>query len=198
MSTFSTLSPIPGFRSWLVLELTSASSGQAQPLTCEEIRILTKHFDDTNTDISKIVTNNTWIGKSNPLGKQEIEFLGEHFPNANASLYNVLITMIKDNSWTKEPELCSDLKPILMRLCARYLYSEKRRNFALNSVANFHLRNGSCLWRINWLGDTSRRGMEYSCGLMVNYRYYLDRLEQNSNDYINNQNIDADQQVLEL
>ena len=48
------------------------------------------------------------------------------------------------------------------------------------------------------MADTSRRGMEYSCGMMVNYRYYLDRLELNSNNYINTFTIDADQQVLDL
>merc|ERR1711872_599919 len=106
--------------------------------------------------------------------------------------------MIKNNSWIKNPDLCSDLKPVLMRLCARYLYVKKRRNFALNSVANFHLRNGSCLWRINWLADPSPRGMTNSCGLMVNYRYYLDRLEENSNNYLNNFTIDADNQVTKL
>ena len=109
-----------------------------------------------------------------------------------------MITMIKNNSWIKNNDLCSDLKPVLMRLCARYLYAEKRRNFALNSVANFHLRNGSCLWRINWLADTSRRGMTYSCGMMVNYRYYLDRLENNSAHYLSSHTIDADKQVLDL
>ena len=52
----------------------------------------------------------------------------------------------------------------------RYLYQEKRRNQALDSVANFHLRNGATLWRLNWLADPSLRGMANSCGIMVNYR----------------------------
>jgi hypothetical protein len=37
-------------------------------------------------------------------------------------------------------------------------------------VANFHLRNGATLWRLNWLADPSPRGMANSCGIMVNYR----------------------------
>ena len=45
------------------------------------------------------------------------------------------------------------------RLCAQYLYSEKRRKGAVDSVANFHLRNGATLWRINWLADLSPRGL---------------------------------------
>jgi hypothetical protein len=36
------------------------------------------------------------------------------------------------------------LKPILLRLCARYVLQERRRGLALDPVANFHLRNGGC------------------------------------------------------
>lgn len=37
-----------------------------------------------------------------------------------------------------------------MNLTARYLLAEKRRNLALDPVANFHLRNGAEVFRINW------------------------------------------------
>lgn len=48
------------------------------------------------------------------------------------------------------PDADAVLRPVLMRLAARYLVCEKRRSFALCPVANFHLRNGASLWRINW------------------------------------------------
>jgi len=38
-------------------------------------------------------------------------------------------------------------------------------------VANFHLRNGAVMWRLNWQADLSVRGLANSCGIMVNYRY---------------------------
>ena len=162
MSTFSTLSPIPGFRSWLIMELTNSGRNQQNPLTGTEMSRLKSHFGEGETFVDNF------------------------------------ISAMKTNSWIGDEELVSDLKPVLMRLCARYLYQEKRRNFALNSVANFHLRNGSCLWRINWMADSSRRGLGNSCGMMVNYRYFLDRLENNSNNYLSSHAIDADQQVLDL
>ena len=162
MSTFSTLSPIPGFRTWLIMELTNNSVDHMSALTESEMNLLKSHFGGKEVFIENLVTS------------------------------------LKTNSWLGNQELTSVLKPILMRLCARYLYQEKRRNFALNSVANFHLRNGSCLWRINWLADSSRRGMLNSCGMMVNYRYFLDRLETNSNNYLSSHSIDADTQVLDL
>ena len=164
INTFSTLSPIPGFRSWLFVELTKASRGEAKPLLKQEIVEVQRLFQGSNS----------------------------------LTLNEEIITALKTSDWYKNEEFVNVMKPVLMRLCAQYLFLEKRRNFALNSVANFHLRNGSCLWRVNWLGDTSRRGLDYSCGMMVNYRYYLDRLEHNSNNYINNFAIDADQQVLDL
>ncbi len=64
--------------------------------------------------------------------------------------------------------------------------------------ANFHLRNGAVLWRLNWMGDTSPRGMTSSCGLMVNYRYYLESTLSNSQNYSENQTIAVTQQILDL
>lgn len=65
-------------------------------------------------------------------------------------------------------------------------------------IANFHLANGAVLWRINFLADTSIRGLNQSCGLMVNYRYYLDKAETNSQEYLLHQRISASNDVLDL
>lgn len=45
-------------------------------------------------------------------------------------------------------------------------------------VAKFHLNNGARLQRINWAADLSRNGLRQSCGLMVNYLYDLERIEE--------------------
>ncbi len=47
-----------------------------------------------------------------------------------------------------------------------------------DAVAKFHLNNGARLQRINWGADLSRNGLRQSCGLMVNYLYDLDRVEE--------------------
>ena len=49
----------------------------------------------------------------------------------------------------------------------------------LDPVARFHLGNGARLERVNWLADTSPRGIKQSAGLMVNYLYKLDEIEDN-------------------
>ena len=61
---------------------------------------------------------------------------------------------------------------------------EKRRGLALDPVGNFHIRNGASVFRINWMGDTSVKGIEQSWGLMVNYMYILDKIEQNNHTYL--------------
>ena len=110
-----------------------------------------------------------------------------------------LASLIRANGcWSQDPDLVALLETPLMRAASRYLFLEKRRNYALNSVANFHLRNGATLWRINWLGDVSPRGMDNSCGIMVNYRYFLDQVDKNSNQYLVDHEIAAGEQVLQL
>ena len=40
------------------------------------------------------------------------------------------------------------VQQLLLRMAATYLVRERRRNLALDPVANFHLRNGAMLHRI--------------------------------------------------
>ena len=54
---------------------------------------------------------------------------------------------------------------------------------ALDSVAHFHLQNGATVHSINWAA-TVGRGLRNSCGMMVNYKYDLDRIAFNSETYI--------------
>ncbi|XP_057324378.1 malonyl-CoA decarboxylase, mitochondrial-like [Microplitis mediator] len=98
--------------------------------------------------------------------------------------------------WMNDKEITDALKEPLMRACAWYLYREKRRNYALNAVANFHLRNGAVMWRVNWMADPSPRGSDHSCGLMVNYRYFLSETEDNSRNYIEGNKIKASEGVM--
>ena len=68
----------------------------------------------------------------------------------------------------------------------------------LFQTANFHLRNGAVMWRLNWLADKTARGLTASCSMMVNYRYLLDQTEENSRAYMECQEIAASDQFLEL
>lgn len=65
-------------------------------------------------------------------------------------------------------------------------------------LANFHLRNGAEMWRINWMADMSVRGLSSSCGMMVNYRYYLEETNKNSQNYIQDKIIPISGLIQEL
>ncbi|XP_054435098.1 malonyl-CoA decarboxylase, mitochondrial [Pteronotus mesoamericanus] len=113
-------------------------------------------------------------------------------------IHETLKVFLSSSEWVKSEKLVRVLQAPLMRLCAWYLYGEKHRGYALNPVANFHLQNGAVLWRINWMADVSPRGLTSSCGLMVNYRYYLEETAANSTTYLCSKNIKASEQVLSL
>ena len=65
-------------------------------------------------------------------------------------------------------------------------------------VARFHLGNGARLERINWLGDTSPKGLREAHGLMCNYRYELREIEKNHEAYENEGAVAASRQVVAL
>ncbi|MBN3309898.1 DCMC protein, partial [Amia calva] len=106
--------------------------------------------------------------------------------------------LLSTNEWVRSERLVKVLEPVLMRLCAWYLYGEKHRGYAINPVANFHLQNGATMWRLNWQADTSPRGITASCGMMVNYRYFLQETSGNSATYLQTKAIAASDQVRHL
>lgn len=63
---------------------------------------------------------------------------------------------------------------------------------------NFHIRNGACMWRLNWFADLSARGLQNSFGLMVNYRYVIEEVDKNNQQYLLNGTVAASPQFLEL
>uniref|UniRef100_A0A3B1K9S3 Malonyl-CoA decarboxylase, mitochondrial n=1 Tax=Astyanax mexicanus TaxID=7994 RepID=A0A3B1K9S3_ASTMX len=166
MAQFSSLSPIPGFTSWL-----QGFLGQYR----KEGRA------------AELLTEQEW--------KEVEELTGAA---SGAAALETLRSLLGSGEWLRSERLVRVLEPVLKRLCAWYLYGEKRRGYALNPVANFHLQNGAVLWRLNWLADTSPRGIANSCGLMVNYRYFLQETSTNSATYLHNKVITASEQVLSL
>ena len=110
--------------------------------------------------------------------------------NAASGLLGLL-----NSGWNSDPEIAKVLKPILMRLCAHFLIYEKKNEKAFDPVANFHLSNGARIERINWLGDSSSKGMKQAAGIMVNYYYELSEIEKNHELYITEGQINASKSV---
>jgi len=72
----------------------------------------------------------------------------------------------------------------LMRLCALYLM-HKTPETRGDAVGKFHLSNGATLHQINWAADLSKKGLQQSGGLMVNYLYELDKVEEQHEAFSN-------------
>ncbi len=104
-------------------------------------------------------------------------------PPSDTENMRQLAEQLQQKDWHLNEPLCEALKIPLMQHCAHYLVNEKKGHRAYDPVANFHLNNGARLARINWLGDTSSKGLQESFGLMVNYVYELAEINQNHERY---------------
>ena len=76
------------------------------------------------------------------------------------------------------------VRAALMQLCATYLTRRPSPGSRVDPVARFHLSNGARLERINWLGNTAPRAIEESFGIMVNYLYDHDTIEDNHEAFV--------------
>ena len=123
LKRFSTLSPVPGFRRWLMQRLVDGSDPDA-----------------------------------------------------------VLLPELERDGWWNDPAQGEKLRAPLLRLCARYL--TRQPSIRIDPVARFHLGNGARLERINWLGNSAPRGIQESFGIMVNYLYDRDAINDNHEAFV--------------
>ena len=83
--------------------------------------------------------------------------------------------------WLKKKSFDEDVNDeTLLRQALIYLTASDREDELPNDpVAKFHLGNGAILERVNLNADLSSKGLTQSKGVMVNYLYNLDTLEEN-------------------
>ena len=97
-----------------------------------------------------------------------------------------LLVHLDDPKWFENEELAAQMRTVLEPLAAFYfLKARSAKGRVIDSVARFHLGNGARLERIDWLGDLSPKGMRESAGIMVNYLYRLDVIEENHEAFAN-------------
>ena len=95
--------------------------------------------------------------------------------------------------------LQKEMEAPLKKLCAHYLVTIKSTGGQLlNPVARFHLGNGAILERINWLGDSSVKGLKESAGIMVNYLYDIRYIESNHEAFVKKGQVICSNQVKSL
>jgi len=120
LERFSTLSPAPGFRSWLTQQLAAEGNPDA-----------------------------------------------------------AMLPKLARDGWWRDPDQSEPLRAVLLRLCTAYLTRRPSSGNRIDPVARFHLGNGARLEQINWLGNTAPRAIQESFGVMVNYLYDHDSIEDN-------------------
>lgn len=155
---FSTLSPIPAFRSWLKKADDAAVAGGVRE---RELKTFEATFEE-------------------PLGA--------------ASLNRAIDRVARAN----DPALSDLLKPFVLRTVAHYLAEAKSGDRPHCPVARFHLSNGARLERLNWLADTSTKGIAQSAGVMVNYLYRLSHIDDNHERFAREGQVVASSEVRRL
>jgi len=101
--------------------------------------------------------------------------------------------------WTLKAGAAEAVARAIPPLAAHYyLHARSASGRARDPVARFHLGNGARLERLNPRGDLSEAGLEQSLGLMVNYLYDLDHIEENHEAYANRGEIAASSAVRKL
>ena len=108
-------------------------------------------------------------------------WLGQRLANGSDADVALLPELERDG-WWNDPQQSETLRANLMQLCATYL--TRKPSIRIDPVARVHLGNGARLERINWLGNTTPRGIQESFGIMVNYLYDHDSIEANHEAFV--------------
>lgn len=109
------------------------------------------------------------------------------------------VAPLAKKTWHRDATIAASVRRPLLRFAARYLLEAKAEDGgALDPVARFHLSNGARLERVNWLADTSAKGIREAAGMMVNYVYSVDEIDANHEAYAGEGRIAASRAVYEL
>ncbi len=101
------------------------------------------------------------------------------------------LAQLQSGDWAQDKALARRLRDPIEALAARYLYTVRQNGRPFDPVARFHLGNGARIERIDFLADSSTKGFKQSCGLMVNYLYDPDEIEQNVEAFVGEDRIAA-------
>jgi malonyl-CoA decarboxylase len=110
-----------------------------------------------------------------------------------------LVELLAIPAWHQDEAVAQALRQPLLRLCARYLLTERTATGrALDPVAHFHLSNGARLERLDWMADTAAKGLQQSFGIMINYLYRLADIEENHAAYTEERRVTASSGLMRL
>jgi malonyl-CoA decarboxylase len=143
----------------------------------------------TFVTLSPVPSFRSWLFRA--LSSGELPYLSE--------AQKAHLNKLREDGWSEAEADQDAIAPAILAASAHYfLLAKDRTGRPLDPVARFHLGNGARLERINWLGDTSEKGIRQGLSLMVNYRYDLRDIERNHEAYINQGSVIASKSVRSL
>lgn len=198
LKTLITLSPIPNFSKWL-----------KHHYKCGTLKLPSSVLAMGRKEMDVLI--NAYAGESYTSvieGEEEEEENGGGEDSSSSSRRALFWWALNSHCWMSNKQIEAIIKPAVMHLAARYLAIEKRRGFALDPVANFHLRNGAELHNLVWRAATpspsttshtsTNRVMDQSYGIMANYLYRLEDVAKNNAEYLEKEIIAVGEQVKEM
>ena len=166
-------------------------------------------IEDANTAIFYSISNchNGLLGISfgNFLIKQVASNLKRELPDLNQ--FMTLSPLPGFMKWMEEYspisfERCTDKncsEDELTKNAIKYLtHSERDDGMPNDPVSRFHIGNGASLERINLNADISEKGMAQSYGVMANYLYDLDVVEENHEIFFKNKVVPVSNEIESL
>jgi malonyl-CoA decarboxylase len=174
--------------------LTQGISSSVQTLLCDERTPLAAHQADTAIfySISNCQAGLFGISFGNSLIKQVVNDLAAELPGL--STFSTLSPLPLFTRWLEAQglEAASLSKSQLLAAAAHYLTSARRPDgHHYDPVARFHLGNGALVHAVHSHADLSARGQRQSAGVMANYLYDLDSLEQNHESFASQKQVIA-------
>ena len=167
ITTFSTLSPVPGFCRWLGQQDLSHLPRHG------ELKSLLNQSVESNSDQAQ--SQQTTV--SDDLEDSGIDEKSE--------------TSAPEQLGSVDPQSLEPFRSELMGLLAYYLLAAKLKGRPIDSVARFHLGNGAQLREVHWMANSSNNGLSKSFGMMVNYVYEIDQIRSNRKHFLQDKIIAA-------
>ena len=214
IDTFVTLSPIPGFCTWVLNEMDichmycdpeyfyDASTGQGiirrKPALYHTVQFLSRQWMCPEEEVVMKITDYLYARSERERQKEKNKSQRKklNIPSIPIDGIETPQTMSPNSS----PQIQAAMRYFLEGMAAHYIVHAKisdtngtttmstttDTNKPTNGVARFHLQNGAEVYRINAFADLSLTGINSSLGVMVNYRYNLSQLQYNQSQYEKN------------
>jgi len=150
IKTFATLSPIPGF--WEQY-LRPILEGNDEPFLLKK------------EDIPGFFSRKA---------RGKILQFAESSDDSVEGFCKALQHVFSGTEWVNDSDLKRHLKGPMVKMAYHYISKERNlKGKPLNPVAGFHLGNGATVTEkcVNFLANTSAKGLKESCSIMVNYIY---------------------------